>query len=273
MVALAIIAIVASASLAFFVQGTRSVTTQQRQQNAVAVANHAMEVAYSRVATASDTGTSGLVVGRTEGRGQGRLERRRQRRRRRPVRRLPGLGRRHDARHREVGTEDDEVPLTDTVTESRIKYTVTTLIGSCYRVKVTPAAPCTKTGGDAAGVPLAGYARIMRSVVVVTWADVAGTCGGICRYDISALIDPNTDLEWNNTTRLLAADDSVAVDADKRRRDRRAGQRHAACEITANPVAMVSSPVKAGTTIPMGTATVEPQQRLHHLRPERRRAR
>ena len=65
-VALALIAIVAAASLTFFVHGTRTITTQQRQQTAVAIANEAMEDAYSRVATSAANGVSGLVVGRTQ---------------------------------------------------------------------------------------------------------------------------------------------------------------------------------------------------------------
>jgi len=256
-VALALLALVATASLVFFVKGTRAVTTQQRAQNAIAVANEAMEVAFSKVPTASATGTSGLVVGRTQSEVTAAWTAA-------VAAGVSGLSDSYPAWDTATsplpatGIGDDAVPLTTTVNRSRIDYTVTTLVGACYRATASPAAPCTRTGGNAAGVAATGYARLMRSVVLVTWPDVSQTCGGTrCSYAATSLLDPSTDLEWNNTTRLLAADDAVSVNAnatvtiDVLDND-------TLMEITANPVSIVSQPVKAGTSTAMGTATVNP---------------
>lgn len=256
LVALAIIAIVASASLAFFINGTRSVTTQQRQQNATSVANKAMEDAYSRVAKFSTTKTSGVVVGRTQAEvtaawtaavaaGVNGL-----------VDAYPDW----DAATAPApltGTADDAVPLTQQVTQSRIKYTVTTLFGSCYRSTTLASAPCTKTGGSAAWVASSGYQRMIRAAVMVTWADVTGNCGGTCSYNISSLIDPNQDLEWNNTTLILAADDSLSIDADAAPVDIDVLDNDTLPALTANPIASITQPLKPSTATPsMGTATI-----------------
>jgi len=255
-VALALIAIVAGATLTFFFQSTRAVTTQQRTQSAVAVANKAMETAFSRVPTASATNTSGLVTGRTQtdvtnawnaALAAGVL----------------GVSDAYPAWDLATapapapGTADDSVPLTSSATESNMQYTVTTLIGSCYRQQTSATGPCTKTGGTAAGVPAAGYARLMRAIIIVGWDDIEGRCAsGTCTYAITSLLDPATDLEWNNTTRLLAADDSVAVNADATATID-VLDNDTLMQISSNPVTLVSQPVKAGTSTPMGIATVD----------------
>ncbi|MFC4614642.1 Ig-like domain-containing protein [Cellulomonas algicola] len=255
-VALLVLSIVATASLYFFVGGSRSVSSQQRQQSGVAVGNRAMEDVYSLVARASATGTSGLVVGRkqsdvttawnaavTEG--------------------TPGLGDSYPAWDKATsplpaaGVGDDKIKLTQTVDESGIRYTVRTLVGFCYRAKATPAAQCTRTGGDAAGVSTTGYMQLMRAYVTVSWADTTGTCkASTCRYDIASLVDPSNDLKWNNTTRLLAVDDSVSVDADDVI-EIDVLDNDTIMAITTNPVSIVSNPVLAGTSTPAGTATVD----------------
>lgn len=255
-VALLVLSIVATASLYFFVGGSRSVSSQQRQQSGVAVANRAMEDVYSLVARASATGTSGLVVGRTqsdvvtawnaavtEG--------------------TPGLGDSYPAWDKATsplpaaGVGDDKIKLTQTVRESNIDFTVRTLVGFCYRAKATPAAQCSRTGGDAAGVSTTGYMQLMRAYVTVSWADTTGTCtASTCRYDIASLVDPSNDLKWNNTTRLLAVDDAVSVDADDVI-EIDVLDNDTIMAITTNPVSIVSNPVLAGTSTPAGTATVD----------------
>lgn len=257
LVALAIIAIVASASLAFFVNGTRTVTTQQRQQNATSIANEAMEDAYSRVAAFSTTKTAGMVVGRTQTEVQAAWT----------AGIAAGVVGLADAfpdwdastsPAPVAGTADDAVPLSKQVTESRINYTVTTLFGSCYRSTTLAAGACTKTGGTAAWVANAGYQRMIRAAVMVSWPDVTGNCGGtVCTYNISSLIDPNHDLEWNNTTLILAADDSLAIDADAAPVNIDVLDNDTLPALTSNPVASVTQPLKPSTTTPsMGVTSI-----------------
>jgi len=259
-VALALIAIVAAASLTFFIRGTRSVTTQQRQQDAVAVANEAMETAYSRVPTTSAAGVSGLVTGRTQADVTAAWNAA-------VTDGVVGLSDTFPSWDTSTapapapGAGDDAVKLTRTVTESRIPFTVTTLVGHCYRLKTTTTAQCTQSGGSAAGVAGANYTKLMRAIVVVRWPNVSGTCSGsLCSYSIAALLDPSTDLQWNNTTLVLAADDGVNMDANTSV-SIRVLDNDTLPQISAgstNPVSIISSPVKKGTTIPMGTASVNP---------------
>ena len=259
LVALAIIAIVASASLAFFVNGTRTVTTQQRQQNATSIANEAMEDAYSRVAKFSTTKTSGMVVGRTQTEVQAAWTAG-------IAAGVVGLTDAYpdwDASTSPApvtGIADDAVPLKTQVTESRIKYTVTTLFGSCYRSTTLATGACTKVGGTAAWVANAGYQRMIRAAVMVTWPDVTGNCGGtVCSYNISSLIDPNHDLEWNNTTLILAADDSLAIDADAAPVNIDVLDNDTLPALTSNPVASVTQPLKPSTSSPsMGVTSINP---------------
>ncbi|MBO3102653.1 Ig-like domain-containing protein [Cellulomonas fengjieae] len=257
LVALALIAIVASASLAFFINGTRTVTTQQRQQNATSIANEAMEDSFSRVAKFSTTKTSGMVVGRTKAEVQAAWS----------TATAAGVVGLSDAfpdwdastsPAPSAGTGDDAVKLTYQVEKSRIKYTVTTLFGSCYRSTTLPGAPCTKSGGTAAWVADPGYQRMIRAAVMVTWPDITGSCGGtVCTYNISSLIDPNHDLKWNNTTLILAADDSLAMDADATPVNIDVLDNDTLPALTSNPVASVTQPLKPSTTAPsMGSTTI-----------------
>lgn len=255
-VSLSLLAIISTAGLYFFVSGTRTVTHQQRTHGAVTLANDAMETAFSYVAESATPGTSSLVRGRTQADVTAAWA---------AAASATGVSSTFPAWDTTTspapaaGVTDDLIPLTRTLTESRTQFTVTTLLGTCYRPTSSASGVCTKTGGDAAGTPLGGYARLMRSIVVVTWPDTNKTCGAAgCRYEIASLIDPSSDVEWNNTTRLLAMDDSAAVDAtvttpiviDVLDND-------TLMQISANPVTLVSSPVKAGTSTPMGTASVQ----------------
>lgn len=255
-VALSLLAIVATASLVFFVNGTRAVTSQQRSQSAIAVATDAMEGAFSRVATTNATGVSGLVVGRTEAEvkaawsAAGSYS-------------VPGLSDTFPAWDTATspapasGTGDDVVKLTATTTQNRLTYTSTTLIGTCFRVTTNPSGACTKIGGTAAGVANSGYSALMRVAVLVTWPDVAGRCApsGTCSYSTTSLVDPSSDLSWNNTTRIVAADDAVSTDA-RTPITINVLDNDTLMAISTNPVSVYSQPVKAGSGEAMGSAAV-----------------
>lgn len=214
-VALVIMAIVATAALYFFVGGTRSVTNQQRSQNAVAVANDAMERAYGvQAKSVGTTDVSGLVAGRTQAAVDAAWA----------VASAAGV----EALDQTYPVWDTSIPTTapasgqavatsSTVTHSKIPYTTTTIIGACYRPTATTTAPCEKVAGQANNpttVPV-GTTRVMRVLVLVTWPSVGGTCpADTCTYQVSSLIDPSSDLKWNNTTRPVAVDDVVSTDVN-----------------------------------------------------------
>lgn len=206
-VALALLAMVATAGLYFFVNGTRSVTEQQRTQNAVAVANEAMEVAYSVAATADAANLSGLVKGRTQS----------------DVMASWTLATTHGVEGitssypvwDPAPSGSAVVGVTASKRESDMTYTTTTVIGACYRPNGSQA--CGRIPGVASdpGVAPAGYARLMRIMVLVTWDPTKGTCtsapGGLCSYELVSLADPNKDLVWNNTTTPVAMNDVAEV--------------------------------------------------------------
>lgn len=251
-VSLSLLAVMSTAALYFFVGASRSVTYQQRTHGAVTLANDAMETSFSWIASSALPGTSNLVKGRTKADVEAAWAAA-------SAAGVPGVDTTFPAWDTTTspgpanGVGDDTIKLTRAQTESRMTYTVTTLIGTCYRATTSTGSACTKTGGDAVGAPATGYSRLMRSIVVVTWPDTNGSCSASgCRYTIASLIDPNADVAWNNTTQPKAVDDFVAVDAgssvviDVLAND-------TIKRVASNPVLFVpgSGPVKGST--PMGS--------------------
>ena len=206
-VSLAVLALVATSGLYFFINGTRNVTEAQRTQNAVSVANEAMELAFSVAAQADEaTNMSGLVEGRTQAAvtaawtmaGTHGVE---------------GLDLSYPVWDASAVAGDPEVvQIARTSEHSGIEYTATTVIGSCFRAPTSD--ECGRLPGltvEPATTP-GGYTRLMRVMVLVTWPSTGGVCaGGTCTYELTALADPSTDLVWNNTTQPIAVDDVAEV--------------------------------------------------------------
>jgi prepilin-type N-terminal cleavage/methylation domain-containing protein len=221
-VALVILGLVATGGLYFFVNGTRAVTHQQRSQNAVVVANQAMEVAHSVQPRKSATlGTYGVMTGRDQAAVQAAWSEA-------AAVGTEGLSDTYpswDPGAAPVGGEydapslvDDAVPLRSSTTLAGVRYDVTTLLGLCYRPLSTAAgasAACSTLAGQAVppGSAPAGHAELVRAMVLVTWTATAGDCGdgGRCSYQLSSLIDPSEDIEWNNITQPIAVDDNAVV--------------------------------------------------------------
>ncbi|GAA4625066.1 Ig-like domain-containing protein [Cellulomonas oligotrophica] len=205
-VALALMSLVASAALYFFLSGTRTITHQQRTQNAVVVANDAMEAAYGVVAQPVDD-VSGLLVGRSEaavtaGWSTG------------TTLGVEGMAATYPAWD-PAGTGQGTLPVSQERSLNGVDYQVLTLVGHCYRPISNTAAACSTVPGnltDPATVP-AGYAQMLRVMVHVSWDSVQSPCGDTaCSYQVASLVDPNSDLEWNNTTRPIAVDDVAVVE-------------------------------------------------------------
>jgi prepilin-type N-terminal cleavage/methylation domain-containing protein len=260
-VSLVILGMVATAGLYFFVDGTRAVSHQQRSQSAVVVANQAMELAHAVQPRKSATlGTFGVVTGRDQAAVQSAWTAA-------ASSGTEGLSDTYptwDPGALAIGGEyasttlvDDAVPLHSTTTLEGVKYTADTLIGLCFRQLSTAAgasAPCTKLAGQAtapAAAP-AGYAMLMRVMVNVTWAATSdGGCGGSgsCSYQLSALIDPSEDLQWNNITQPIAVDDNAVIKVGE----------FIVIPVLANDIigSVVVNPVQK-LTVKTGTGTVAP---------------
>lgn len=256
-VALTLLALLSSAALYFFVNGTRSLTHQQRSHGAVSAANDAMEQVFSFVpqmtGSTAATSSTALVTGRLDTDVTAAFS---------SAAGLPGVSDTYPAWDRSTspapaaGVGDDRLKLVRVVRTSGVDYTITTLIGYCYRVATNPAGACTKVGGDSVGTPSAGYVRMVRSIVVVRWPGTSAACSsGICSYQIQSLIDPNDDLKWNNTTRLQAFDDAVSVNAgetvtiDVLDND-------SVMELSSNPVSLTSFPAVGSATVDPGSGKV-----------------
>lgn len=242
-VALALMSLVASAALYFFLSGTRTITHQQRTQNAVVVANDAMEAAYGVVAQPVDD-VSGLLVGRSEAAVQSAWTTG-------TAAGVEGIALTYPAWD-PAGTGNGTLPITSQQTLNNVDYDVLTLVGHCYRPTSTNAECSTVPGNltDPATVP-AGYTRMLRVMVLISWDSAQSPCGDTaCSYQVTSLIDPNTDLEWNNTTRPIAVDDVAVVEV---------GQA-VTIDVVRNDVigVVVSNPVRNVTvTGGTGTATLQ----------------
>lgn len=259
-VSLALLTVTATAALYFFVGGTRAVSHQQQSQNAVVVANEAMELAYS-VGAKVASNTSGLLVGRTEADVQAAWASV-------ATEGLEGYANTYPgwdpaataATGGDDGTEDDAVPLRRTSELNNLDYTALTLIGPCYRSKSAVDAPCGRVGTvEPTSVPT-GYMRLMRVMVQVTWQSQSCPEDG-CSYQVASLIDPSTDLTWNNTTRPIAVDDDAVVDVGK----------SLPIEVLKNDIlgVVVANPVRleSGPAAGAGTATVQTDGQIFYVAP------
>jgi prepilin-type N-terminal cleavage/methylation domain-containing protein len=76
------------------------------------------------------------------------------------------------------------------------KYTMTTLIGTCYE-PATGGACSVITGQTVApATPPAGYAALVRVIVLVSWTAGSQCSVTACYYETSTLADPNSALTW-----------------------------------------------------------------------------
>ncbi len=217
-VALVLIGIVATSAISFFISGIHTTSELQRKQGAVSLANTAMDraraVAPGVVSVSNAAGdTHGLVKGRTQ---------------------QAVLAARDAADPADIAdmdftyaydrdpsltgaVEQQWVPITKTEKVNSQEYTITTLIGSCYRSRlpVTTQADCVPVpdgGIDATGEPNASdIVRLYRIRVVVEWS--AGPGETPQTYRIASLADPSADAVWNTIIAPFAYDDEYSVTA------------------------------------------------------------
>ena len=250
-VALFLLGVVATAVLVFFIKGVQTTAHLQRDQAADGIAVKAMEDVQTISAQAANgAGTPILVVGRSAT----------------TVAALwakfpsdvaqmnplsdpaaavwdPASGTPDPATIPDVTTVD----LVNGSTHIKTTYTVTTLIGYCWRVASATAADESCTQSDPGGA-----AKVFRTVIIVSWKPTSsGQCGGAatCEYRLTGLMDPTKDASWNITTNPVAYDDVIKAVA---------GTSTITYEILSNDVigAVTSNPTILLTNPSMGTASV-----------------
>ncbi|MCB2175886.1 MAG: prepilin-type N-terminal cleavage/methylation domain-containing protein [Actinomycetales bacterium] len=259
-VALILLGIVATGAMYFFINGTRTSSHLQRSQDAVAVANAAMERAYGidpkdNVAT----GVPGLAVGRAQTDVDASFAQL-------AALGIAGVSDTYPVWDPTVSTSSGAaLPIVDQATHSGQQFTVTTLVGACYRTNSPTATDqdCVKLSGYAsepATVPT-GQVRMLRTIVVVTWDAPVGECGGsLCTYELSALVDQSEDLKWNQVIQPVAADDSVAVEVGGPSVDLDVLANDLVGALNSNPVSIISNPGFGTITSvsPQGIVTYRP---------------
>ncbi|WP_432533519.1 PulJ/GspJ family protein [Kineococcus arenarius] len=188
-VALALLAIVATATLTFFVRGTSATSALQRKQSGIAVANTALDLARSVAPAKLVSGRSAAAVNAQWAAST-----------------APDLSLTWPLDDGASPTATVQtVPTTTTTKVSGQEYTTSTLIGVCYRLRAQgtttgSTSPCGKPAGSSATVIPSGYVKVYRVIAEVTWkttGQVSGCTAGVCVYRASTLIDANTDTRWN----------------------------------------------------------------------------
>ncbi|WP_169796274.1 Ig-like domain-containing protein [Sanguibacter suarezii] len=239
-VALFLIGIVAAGALLFFVRGAQNASHLQRTQAASTIATQGMELVRSiDPRPATPAATSGLLTGRSKADVQAVWAAADPQDTAQTVATW-------DAITPQSGHANDSLPQVRETTASGMDYTITTLIGTCYRPAAASVGRQSCTAAN-----LVGSVQMYRATVVVTWAaGKADQCdSGRCTYRLSALIDPSTDASWNLSTKPVAYDDAAKFSA---------GDPLTMIDVLANDVisTVTSNPTTILTAPAYGTAVV-----------------
>ncbi|MEO7015735.1 MAG: type II secretion system protein [Leifsonia sp.] len=189
-VAIAILAIVSSASVGLIIDSGASVTTIQRRQVALTIANGALESVSAQPAAAAATtnGLSYLFTGRSQSAVMTAWT---------PMAAQPGVSHTYPSWDANAASASSVlIPFTTTSSPNGTTYTASTLLGTCYQPL---------SGGDCSTLPgyaspptttPAGYTPLVRAIVVVSWEAGPDCATSGCSYVASTLLDPNADLQW-----------------------------------------------------------------------------
>jgi len=189
MVAIAVMGLLATATIGLYIAGQNSTQSQQHREVAITVANESMEqISIQAVFIDGATGVSSILGGRFQSAVSSAWA---------ANSTMSGMTATYPAWDpTATSASTANVPIIRAVTLQGTKYTATTLIGYCYQPK---------TGGDCTVLPSqatppattpSGFTKLLRVLVSVRWT--AGNCSGdTCTYQSATLIDINPDLEWN----------------------------------------------------------------------------
>ena len=167
--AVIIVVTVALASAGLSINGIQTASAQERQQVAVTIANGAMEnVSGWDVSINSGTTVSNLYTGRTSAAvasafGTNSAQ--------------PGVSSTYPTFDPTASASSTAaIPISTSATENGTAYTTYVLIGDCYEPVAGGA--CTKITGQSTepSTTPAGYAQVIRVMVIVTW-----TAGAACK--------------------------------------------------------------------------------------------
>jgi prepilin-type N-terminal cleavage/methylation domain-containing protein len=191
-VAIAVLAILSTASLGVYLSGLNAASNQQRREIAITVANESLEIVNGWATdTVAATGRSALYTGRARTDVQALFS---------AGGSVPGVTQTYPewdptAPATATSATGSALPVIRTVVQSGTDYVARLYIGTCFQPKVGGA--CTAPGYPTkpATVP-AGSTPLTRVIVDVRWTAGAGCVAG-CSYSASTLIDLNGDLEWN----------------------------------------------------------------------------
>lgn len=197
-VAISIMAIVATSAISLSISSVANTTIQQRRQVAVSVASNAMEtVAAHTLAANNATGESRIYDGRTLARVTAAWT---------ASAGFPGVDKTYPGWDTSATTTsrpniaiDTDNPANDPTPPTVLngtQYRVRTLIGACYQPNA--GGNCELLSGQSTPPVLepASYSKLIRVIVIVSWTAGDDCATGSCTYQTTTLLDPHQDLRW-----------------------------------------------------------------------------
>ena len=197
-VAISIMAIIATSAVMLSIASVTSTTVGQRQQVAVAIASNAMETVTAHTVAASNaTGESLVYSGRTEARVAAAWA---------ASPGFPGVATTYQGWDPSATTAsrpdiaiDTDFPANDPTPPTVLngtQYRVRTLIGSCFQPNSGGNCGLLSGNSTAPVTEPAGYSRLLRVIVIVSWTAGDQCAAGACTYQTTTLLDAHDDLKW-----------------------------------------------------------------------------
>jgi Tfp pilus assembly protein PilV len=187
--AVIVVVTVALASAGLSINGIKTAAAQERQQVAVTIANGAMETVSGWTETInSSTTVSNLYTGRTSAAVAAAFT---------ANSTQPGVSSTYPTYDpTATGSSTASIPISATSTQNGTSYTTYTLIGDCYEPVAGGA--CAKISGQPTepSTTPAGYAQVMRVIVIVSWTAGSSCAASGCRYETTTMEDAHADLQW-----------------------------------------------------------------------------
>ncbi len=191
--AIVLLGVVSSAAIGFSIQAIESTAVQERRTVASAVATGVMEDVNSYTSVIdSATGASYLMAGRTQTAVNAFWG---------TYADFPGIDTTYaGADPSATNASVPRIPIQSTVESNGTVYTVTTLIGWCY--KQVASGDCTRipaVTSPPVTAPSGWSDRLIRVMAIVQWSAGASCAAATCTYQVTTLIDATSDLEWTST--------------------------------------------------------------------------
>lgn len=192
LVAIVLLGIVSTAAIAFAISSGNAAANQERRQNATSIATVAIESVNANAATTTaSTGVSFLMGGRAQTKVADAWG---------TYASYPGVAVTYQGYDPTASISSTQaIPITSTVSRNGTDYTVTTLIGWCYKQSGAGDCKLIPTVAVAPAIPPAGWAnRLIRVITIVQWSAGSECSSTPCSYQAITLIDATPDLQWNN---------------------------------------------------------------------------